>query len=311
LASAVCSRSSAVRPVAGEGVRPSSAGRRAGGDVGPVVSRPVRPRRLVLARAAAPPPGRRRAAGVACLDCRDGALRGRRRSAPGRRGPRHRRKNSVLKLMAASLLAEGTTRLTNVPEILDVPVMAELLQRWAARSSSPTRRRHRRAGPSRARGRLRPGPPDPRLHRRPRTAGGPLGEAKVRPARRRRDRQPPARHAHRGPREARRPGRDRARLRRRPRPRLTGTQLWLDFPSVGAPRTCSWRPCWPRAPRASTTPRASPRSSTCARCSCRWAPSSAASARRRSRSRASTALHPTTHATVPDRSWPAPGPSAR
>ena len=38
-------------------------------------------------------------------------------------------KNSVLKLMAAALLAEGTTRLTNVPHILDVPVMAELLQR--------------------------------------------------------------------------------------------------------------------------------------------------------------------------------------
>jgi UDP-N-acetylglucosamine 1-carboxyvinyltransferase len=38
-------------------------------------------------------------------------------------------KNSVLKLMAAALLGEGTTRLTNVPRILDVPVMAELLQR--------------------------------------------------------------------------------------------------------------------------------------------------------------------------------------
>ena len=38
-------------------------------------------------------------------------------------------KNSVLKLMAASLLAEGTTRLTNVPDILDVPVMGELLSR--------------------------------------------------------------------------------------------------------------------------------------------------------------------------------------
>ncbi len=38
-------------------------------------------------------------------------------------------KNSVLKLMAASLLAEGTTRLTNVPDILDVPVMSQLLAR--------------------------------------------------------------------------------------------------------------------------------------------------------------------------------------
>ena len=38
-------------------------------------------------------------------------------------------KNSVLKLMAATLLAEGRTRLTKVPAILDVPVMAELLER--------------------------------------------------------------------------------------------------------------------------------------------------------------------------------------
>ena len=38
-------------------------------------------------------------------------------------------KNSVLKLMAAALLAEGTTTLTNVPDILDVAIMAELLRR--------------------------------------------------------------------------------------------------------------------------------------------------------------------------------------
>jgi len=38
-------------------------------------------------------------------------------------------KNSVLKLMAASLLAEGTSRLTAVPEILDVAIMSELLRR--------------------------------------------------------------------------------------------------------------------------------------------------------------------------------------
>lgn len=36
-------------------------------------------------------------------------------------------KNSVLKLMAASLLAPGQTVLTNVPEIADVPLMAEVL----------------------------------------------------------------------------------------------------------------------------------------------------------------------------------------
>ena len=38
-------------------------------------------------------------------------------------------KNSVLKLMAAALLAEGTTVLHEVPTILDVEYMAELLRR--------------------------------------------------------------------------------------------------------------------------------------------------------------------------------------
>ncbi|MDQ1626036.1 MAG: UDP-N-acetylglucosamine 1-carboxyvinyltransferase [Actinomycetota bacterium] len=38
-------------------------------------------------------------------------------------------KNSVLKLMAASLLAEGTTTLTDVPAILDTEIMSELLRR--------------------------------------------------------------------------------------------------------------------------------------------------------------------------------------
>ncbi|MBO0840775.1 MAG: UDP-N-acetylglucosamine 1-carboxyvinyltransferase [Sciscionella sp.] len=37
-------------------------------------------------------------------------------------------KNSVLKLMAAALLTEGSTTLTNCPEILDVPLMADVLR---------------------------------------------------------------------------------------------------------------------------------------------------------------------------------------
>ena len=37
-------------------------------------------------------------------------------------------KNSVLKLMAAALLAEGSTSLTNCPEILDVPLMQKVLE---------------------------------------------------------------------------------------------------------------------------------------------------------------------------------------
>jgi len=38
-------------------------------------------------------------------------------------------KNSILKVMAAALLAEGTTILTDVPQILDTEVMGELLRR--------------------------------------------------------------------------------------------------------------------------------------------------------------------------------------
>ena len=41
-------------------------------------------------------------------------------------------KNSVLKLMAASLLAVGKTTLENVPNIVDVVIMAELLRRLGA-----------------------------------------------------------------------------------------------------------------------------------------------------------------------------------
>lgn len=41
-------------------------------------------------------------------------------------------KNSALKLMAGALLAVGRTRLTNVPAIVDVTIMAELLRRLGA-----------------------------------------------------------------------------------------------------------------------------------------------------------------------------------
>ncbi|MFR9753409.1 UDP-N-acetylglucosamine 1-carboxyvinyltransferase [Nocardia sp. 004] len=37
-------------------------------------------------------------------------------------------KNSVLKLMAAALLTEGTTTITNCPDILDVPLMGDVLR---------------------------------------------------------------------------------------------------------------------------------------------------------------------------------------
>ncbi|MDP9390457.1 MAG: UDP-N-acetylglucosamine 1-carboxyvinyltransferase, partial [Actinomycetota bacterium] len=38
-------------------------------------------------------------------------------------------KNSALKLMAAALLATGTTTLDEVPDILDVAIMSEVLRR--------------------------------------------------------------------------------------------------------------------------------------------------------------------------------------
>ena len=45
-------------------------------------------------------------------------------------------KNAVLKLMAATILADGTYELTNVPTIADVTIMAELLD--ARSASAPT-----------------------------------------------------------------------------------------------------------------------------------------------------------------------------
>ena len=44
-------------------------------------------------------------------------------------------KNSVLKLMSAALLAEGPTRITNLPAIVDVAIMNELLRRLGCQTS--------------------------------------------------------------------------------------------------------------------------------------------------------------------------------
>jgi len=147
-------------------------------------------------------------------------------------------KNSVLKLMAASLLAPGTTTVTGVPDILDVQIMAELLRRLGC----DVAQRHRVVSvdvPERPHHEA-----DYDLVRRMRasiTVLGPLlarcGEAKVAL-----------------------PGGDAigsrgldlhmAGLERlgaevtvehgylvAKAPRLVGTQLWLDFPSVGATET--------------------------------------------------------------------------
>jgi UDP-N-acetylglucosamine 1-carboxyvinyltransferase len=50
-------------------------------------------------------------------------------------------KNAVLKLMAASLLADGVYELTNVPAINDVAIMGDLLAALGIRSHSPERGR--------------------------------------------------------------------------------------------------------------------------------------------------------------------------
>ena len=47
-------------------------------------------------------------------------------------------KNSALKLMAACLLAEGCTVLSNVPRISDVDTMAEVLRAMGRGSSAST-----------------------------------------------------------------------------------------------------------------------------------------------------------------------------
>src|SRR5690606_34603470 len=46
-------------------------------------------------------------------------------------------KNSALKLMAAALLAEGRTVLTNVPRITDIAIMAEVLRRLGCVVTAP------------------------------------------------------------------------------------------------------------------------------------------------------------------------------
>ena len=147
-------------------------------------------------------------------------------------------KNIVLKLMAASLLAVGTTTLTEVPDILDVAIMSELLRRLGCRVD-------RDGSTVQIAVPERPGhEADYDLVRRMRasiTVLGPLlarcGEAKVAL-----------------------PGGDAigsrgldmhiAGLQRlgataaiehgylvATAPRLTGAQVWLDFPSVGATET--------------------------------------------------------------------------
>ena len=50
-------------------------------------------------------------------------------------------KNSVLKLMAVALLAEGRTTITNVPDIVDVQIMGRLIERLGAEVTFDTAQR--------------------------------------------------------------------------------------------------------------------------------------------------------------------------
>ena len=221
-------------------------------------------------------------------------------------------KNSVLKLMAATLLAEGTSRLTAVPDILDVTIMGELLSRLGCtvvRDAGAVDITVPAAG---VRGRLRPGPADARLHRGARPAGGPLRSGEGRAARWGRDRLTRPGHARRRPDPAGCHRRERARVPARAP--ATGcaepVSGWTSRASA-RPRTCSWRRCWPRASRRSTTRPASPTSSTCARSCRRWAPRSAGSGRAPWRSRGWPACDPPSTGPCRTGSSPAPGPSRR
>ena len=197
-------------------------------------------------------------------------------------------KNSVLKLMAASILAEGTYELTNVPGIVDVELMRELLDAVGVRSSArpapapdAAARRARRpwsrwrrptwsggCGPRRRCSvRCWPAAAAPGSPCRAATTSGPGRSTCTWPAWRRSGRGSPS-----------------TTTTSTPSP-TTGcgapTSRWSSRASV-RPRTSSWPPPWPRGPRRSTTRRGSPRSSTCAASWSAWARRSRASARRSS-----------------------------
>ena len=145
-------------------------------------------------------------------------------------------KNSVLKLMAAALLAEGTTVISNCPEILDVPLMADVLRGLGATVdlAGDTVIDHHAGRTVLSRG-LPGGRSAARLGLRARPADGSLPAGAGGAARRRRDRVPAAGHA---PIRPAGDGRhDEHRTRQGGRPAQTGCtarRIGLDFPSVGA-----------------------------------------------------------------------------
>ena len=134
-------------------------------------------------------------------------------------------KNSALKLMAATLLAEGEYRLCNVPSITDVETMAELLVHHGgrARRSGATSCVIRPGPELRHRGALRAGRAHAGVDRRARPAARPVRRGQGGHARRRRLRVAAHRHAPGRPRADRRHVRASPRLHRGPgRPAARG-----------------------------------------------------------------------------------------
>ena len=149
-------------------------------------------------------------------------------------------KNSVLKLMAATILAEGEYELTNVPGIVDVDLMCQLLEAIGVRTErDPSGPRSLRL---RSPATLEPvAPPhlvepDAGVHRGARAAAGPLRPGPALAARRRRLRLPPDRHA--PERRSRGSGArftvTESHIEGVADDGLRGADMALEFPSVGA-----------------------------------------------------------------------------
>ena len=194
-------------------------------------------------------------------------------------------KNSVLKLMATTLLTDGTFHLTNVPDIADVTIMGDLLAAIGVDMVG----RHPAGSTLTNTGNIVPVAPY-ELVERIRASINVLGPLLTRCG-----------HV-----RLSLPGGDD--FGSRPidmhiagleamgatfkfshgyleafADRLHGADITFDFPSVGRDREPADGGGARRRERpASTTPPVSPRSPTCATSSSRWAPTSRASARRRS-----------------------------
>jgi UDP-N-acetylglucosamine 1-carboxyvinyltransferase len=205
-------------------------------------------------------------------------------------------KNSVLKLMAAALLAPGRTTIGNLPAISDVTIMRALLERLGCEvGESASGAADAMADSVHITVPERPSSEAPyELVRRIRGSICVLGPLLART----------------GQARVAMPGGDA--IGSRPLDmhmagltkmgadvrvehgyvvaeagELRGAQIWLDFPSVGATKNIVTGQCSPRARPCWTTRHASRRSSTCAGCCASWAPRSRASARPRCGSPAS------------------------